>query len=97
MSQEDANKSYVEHVRDEFRREENRYKEKIETLSMEYQDLRQLCVKHYNTILDLEAVIFGLKRDLEDEINLKNIQIRINADKTAQIEELNGILRKTRE
>ena len=97
MSQEDANKSYVEHVRDEFRQEENRYKEKIETLSMEYQDLRQLCVKHYNTILDLESVIFGLKRDLEDEINLKNIQIRINADKTAQIEELNEILRKTRE
>ena len=78
MSQEDANKSYVEHVRDEFRQEENRYKEKIETLSMEYQDLRQLCVKHYNTILDLESVIFGLKRDLEDEINL-NTWVEANA------------------
>ena len=77
-SKDEANKSYLQDVRKEFRSIENKYKEEMETMSMEYQDLRQLTVKYYEKIAEQNATIFGLERDLENEINLKNEQIRIN-------------------
>ena len=39
-SKDEANKSYLQDVRKEFKSIENRYREQMETMSMEYQDLR---------------------------------------------------------
>ena len=76
ISQEDANKSYVQHVRNEYREEINKYREEIETLSMEYQDLRELAVSHYNEILSLNKQLESKKAQLEAEIKAKNAVIQ---------------------
>jgi hypothetical protein len=39
----------------------------LETKSMEYEDLRQLCSSQYNKILKLEAQIVKLEEDLQVE------------------------------
>ena len=43
------------------------YMRQLETKSMEYEDLRQLCSSQYNKILKLEAQIVKLEEDLQVE------------------------------